>query len=120
YFAGLGAAVGELEDLQGTRPLAAVGDSVNTEHTSRAGASMATSPAGAYLQHQRDEIQDINRYGTRRGNHDGMIRSTLAKERFKKYLRIHPTHGCNSDDSPHRWFFARCSVDSAHRHPDRD
>src|SRR3989441_2532077 len=83
FFEGFGAEVGEMADLHGARPLAIFGDSVTTDHISPAGAIKATSPAGVYLQQQRVEVQDFNSYGSRRGNHEVMMRGTFANVRIK-------------------------------------
>jgi len=86
FFEGFGAEVGEMEDLHGARPLAIFGDSVTTDHISPAGAIKATSPAGVYLQQQRVEVQDFNSYGSRRGNHEVMMRGTFANVRIKNLM----------------------------------
>jgi len=86
FFVGFGADVGEMEDIHGARPLAIFGDSVTTDHISPAGAIKATSPAGVYLQKQGVEPADFNSYGSRRGNHEVMMRGTFANVRIKNLM----------------------------------
>jgi aconitate hydratase len=86
FFVGFGAEVGEMEDLHGARPLAIFGDSVTTDHISPAGAIKATSPAGVYLQQKRVDVLDFNSYGSRRGNHEVMMRGTFANVRIKNLM----------------------------------
>jgi len=86
FFEGFGADAGEMEDILSARPLAIFGDSVTTDHISPAGAIKATSPAGVYLQQQRVEVQDFNSYGSRRGNHEVMMRGTFANVRIKNLM----------------------------------
>jgi aconitate hydratase len=86
FFVGFGAEVGEMEDIHGARPLAIFGDSVTTDHISPAGAIKATSPAGVYLQQKRVDVQDFNSYGSRRGNHEVMMRGTFANVRIKNLM----------------------------------
>jgi len=86
FFEGFGAEVGEMEDLHNARPLAIFGDSVTTDHISPAGAIKATSPAGVYLQQRGVETADFNSYGSRRGNHQVMMRGTFANVRIKNLM----------------------------------
>src|SRR5205807_511084 len=86
FFEGFGAEAGEMEDIQAARPLAIFGDSVTTDHISPAGAIKATSPAGVYLQQKQVEVQDFNSYGSRRGNHEVMMRGTFANVRIKNLM----------------------------------
>ena len=86
FFVGFGAEVGTMEDLRSARPLAIFGDSVTTDHISPAGAIKATSPAGVYLQQKRVEVQDFNSYGSRRGNHEVMMRGTFANVRIRNLM----------------------------------
>src|SRR5438045_3893353 len=92
FFAGFGAEVGEMEDIRDARPLAIFGDSVTTDHISPAGAIKATSPAGVYLQQKRVDVADFNSYGSRRGNHEVMMRGTFANVRIKN-LMVPETEG---------------------------
>src|SRR2546425_3326507 len=86
FFEGFGAEVGEMEDIHGARPLAIFGDSVTTDHISPAGAIKATSPAGVYLQERGVMAADFNSYGSRRGNHQVMMRGTFANVRIKNLM----------------------------------
>jgi aconitate hydratase len=86
FFEGFGADVGEMTDIHGARPLAIFGDSVTTDHISPAGAIKATSPAGVYLQQRRVDVADFNSYGSRRGNHEVMMRGTFANVRIKNLM----------------------------------
>ena len=86
FFEGFGAEVGEMEDIFGARPLAIFGDSVTTDHISPAGAIKATSPAGVYLQQRGVETADFNSYGSRRGNHQVMMRGTFANVRIRNLM----------------------------------
>src|SRR5207253_8264829 len=74
------------EDLFNARPLAIFGDSVTTDHISPAGAIKATSPAGVYLQAKGVAAADFNSYGSRRGNHEVMMRGTFANVRIKNLM----------------------------------
>ncbi|MHB8394437.1 MAG: aconitate hydratase AcnA [Candidatus Dormibacteria bacterium] len=73
-------------DIQGARVLALLGDSITTDHISPAGSIAADSPAGKYLQDQGVEPKDFNSYGSRRGNHEVMIRGTFANVRLHNRL----------------------------------
>jgi aconitate hydratase len=86
YFEGFSNAVEEWRDVHGARPLAIFGDSVTTDHISPAGAIKASSPAGLYLQEKGVSIEDFNSYGSRRGNHEVMVRGTFANVRIKNLM----------------------------------
>jgi aconitate hydratase len=73
-------------DIEGARVLAILGDSVTTDHISPAGNIKADSPAGKYLEAHGVERKDFNSYGSRRGNHEVMIRGTFANIRLKNLL----------------------------------
>ncbi|CAB4585840.1 MAG: aconitate hydratase AcnA [Actinobacteria bacterium] len=73
-------------DISGARVLAVLGDSVTTDHISPAGNIKADSPAGAYLAEHGIDRKDFNSYGSRRGNHEVMIRGTFANIRLKNLL----------------------------------
>src|SRR4051812_38089233 len=75
-----------IQDLAGMRVLAMLGDSVTTDHISPAGSIAVDSPAGKYLIAQGVEPKDFNSYGARRGNHEVMVRGTLANIRLKNLL----------------------------------
>jgi aconitate hydratase len=76
----------EIKDLTGMRVLALLGDSVTTDHISPAGSIPVDSPAGKYLIAQAVAPKDFNSYGARRGNHEVMVRGTLANIRLKNQL----------------------------------
>jgi aconitate hydratase A / 2-methylisocitrate dehydratase len=86
FFDGLAAEPGSLEDIDGARVLALLGDSVTTDHISPAGAIKADSPAGRYLLDHGVQPRDFNSYGSRRGNHEVMIRGTFANIRLRNQL----------------------------------
>ncbi|MFV0321084.1 MAG: aconitate hydratase AcnA [Alphaproteobacteria bacterium] len=73
-------------DITGARPLAILGDSVTTDHISPAGAIKADSPAGLYLQEHGVAPKDFNSYGSRRGNHEVMVRGTFANIRIRNEM----------------------------------
>ena len=86
YFEGMGATPEPVEDIHGARVLAKLGDSTTTDHISPAGSIKADSPAGRYLREHGVERKDFNSYGSRRGNHEVMIRGTFANIRIKNQL----------------------------------
>jgi aconitate hydratase len=86
YFEGMTMNVGEVSDISGARLLALLGDSVTTDHISPAGAIKTDSPAGDYLQEQGVLPADFNSYGSRRGNHEIMMRGTFANIRLRNLL----------------------------------
>ncbi|MGC5166416.1 aconitate hydratase AcnA [Luteimicrobium sp. DT211] len=86
YFEGMGLEPEPVADIAGARVLARLGDSVTTDHISPAGAIKPDSPAGRYLTEHGIERKDFNSYGSRRGNHEVMIRGTFANIRLKNQL----------------------------------
>jgi len=86
YFEGMPREPEPLHDIVGARVLALLGDSVTTDHISPAGAIQADSPAGRYLLEQGVSPEDFNSYGSRRGNHEVMIRGTFANIRLRNQL----------------------------------
>ncbi len=86
YFENLTAEPGVTEDIEGARVLAKLGDSVTTDHISPAGNIRATTPAGRYLIDLGVAPGDFNSYGTRRGNHQIMVRGTFANIRLRNQL----------------------------------
>ncbi|MHB1876769.1 MAG: aconitate hydratase AcnA, partial [Streptosporangiaceae bacterium] len=86
YFDGMGADPDPVTDIHGARVLALLGDSVTTDHISPAGAIKTDSPAGRYLTEHGVERRDFNSYGSRRGNHEVMIRGTFANIRLRNQL----------------------------------
>jgi aconitate hydratase len=75
-----------LADIENARVLVMVGDSVTTDHVSPAGSFPPTSPAGQYLQSLGVKPVDFNQYGTRRGNHEVLVRGTFANIRLRNLL----------------------------------
>ena len=86
YFDGMPAQPKPVTDISGARVLAILGDSVTTDHISPAGNIKADSPAGKYLEAHGVARADFNSYGSRRGNHEVMIRGTFANIRLKNML----------------------------------
>jgi aconitate hydratase len=86
YFDGMPAEPAPIGDVTGARVLALLGDSVTTDHISPAGSIKADSPAGAYLSGHGVSPGDFNSYGSRRGNHEVMIRGTFANIRLRNQL----------------------------------
>lgn len=86
YFVDMAKAPAAIEDIGGARPLAILGDSVTTDHISPAGAIKKDSPAGKYLIDNGVDQKDFNSYGSRRGNHEVMMRGTFANIRIKNEM----------------------------------
>ncbi|MBB2955341.1 aconitate hydratase [Bifidobacterium commune] len=86
FFDDMSAEPQPVEDVHGARVLALLGDSVTTDHISPAGAFPASSPAGIYLQERGIEPQGFNSYGSRRGNHEIMVRGTFGNIRLRNQL----------------------------------
>ena len=86
YFDGMPATPEPVSDIRGARVLAVLGDSVTTDHISPAGVIKRDSPAGSYLMEQGVQPRDFNSYGSRRGNHEVMIRGTFANIRLRNRL----------------------------------
>lgn len=86
YFDGMPDEPAPVEDIEGARVLLKLGDSVTTDHISPAGAIKKDSPAGRYLAEHGVEQRDFNSYGSRRGNHEVMIRGTFANIRLRNQL----------------------------------
>ena len=86
YFDGMTIETSPVTDIEGARVLAKLGDSVTTDHISPAGSIKADSPAGAYLMANGVDRKDFNSYGSRRGNHEVMIRGTFANIRLRNQL----------------------------------
>jgi aconitate hydratase len=86
YFDGLTLDVGSIDDVHGARCLARLGDSVTTDHISPAGAIAEDSPAGKYLKEKGVAKVNFNSYGSRRGNHEVMMRGTFANVRLRNQL----------------------------------
>jgi aconitate hydratase len=86
YFDGMQREPEPVEDISGARCLVMVGDSVTTDHISPAGAIKPDSPAGRYLIEHGVERKDFNSYGSRRGNHEVMVRGTFANVRLRNLM----------------------------------
>lgn len=86
YFEGMKAEPEPVTDIVGARVLALFGDKITTDHISPAGSIKLTSPAGRYLSERQVRPADFNQYGTRRGNHEVMMRGTFANIRIKNFM----------------------------------
>ena len=93
YFEGMELTPAPVADIAGARVLAKLGDSVTTDHISPAGAIKPDSPAGRYLAEHGVERRDFNSYGSRRGNHEVMIRGTFANIRLRNQLLAEENDG---------------------------
>src|ERR1700684_990659 len=98
YFDGMPAEAEPVTDITGARVLAMLGDSVTTDHISPAGAIKTDSPAGKYLTEHGVERRDFNSYGSRRGNHEVMIRGTFANIRLRNQLAPGTEGGVTTKD----------------------
>ncbi|HJU96357.1 MAG TPA: aconitate hydratase [Jiangellaceae bacterium] len=97
YFDGMPTEPAPVEDITGARVLAMLGDSVTTDHISPAGAIKADSPAGEYLASHGVTRRDFNSYGSRRGNHEVMIRGTFANIRLRNQIAAGTEGGFTRD-----------------------
>ncbi len=86
FFEGFSMKTDSIKEIHNARPLGIFGDSVTTDHISPAGAFKATTPAGKYLTEHGVGVNDFNSYGSRRGNHDVMMRGTFANVRIKNLM----------------------------------
>jgi len=86
YFVGMKQAAIGVTDIQGARVLGLFGDKITTDHISPAGSIKAASPAGSYLINHGVSVADFNQYGTRRGNHEVMMRGTFANIRIRNHM----------------------------------
>ncbi len=86
FFDGMEEEPGDFSDINGARELAILGDSVTTDHISPAGAIKADSPAGTYLNERQVRQAEFNSYGSRRGNHEVMMRGTFANIRIRNEM----------------------------------
>ncbi|MBA2409150.1 MAG: aconitate hydratase [Gammaproteobacteria bacterium] len=86
YFEGMDKEPQDIADIEGARVLAVLGDSITTDHISPAGSIKKDSPAGKYLQEHGVKPADFNSYGSRRGNHEIMMRGTFANVRLRNKL----------------------------------
>jgi aconitate hydratase len=86
FFEGMPEQPTDVPDIEGARVLAVLGDSITTDHISPAGAIKKDSPAGRWLIEQGVDVKDFNSYGSRRGNHEVMVRGTFANIRLQNLL----------------------------------
>ncbi|MEI4232857.1 aconitate hydratase AcnA [Roseovarius sp. D22-M7] len=86
YFKGMSAEPGTIDNIEGARVLAILGDMVTTDHISPAGSFKADTPAGRYLQERQVPVREFNSYGSRRGNHEVMMRGTFANIRIRNEM----------------------------------
>ncbi|MCG6882911.1 MAG: aconitate hydratase AcnA [Silicimonas sp.] len=86
YFQGMGAEPGKISNIEGARTLALLGDMITTDHISPAGSFKETTPAGQYLVDRQVPPREFNSYGSRRGNHEIMMRGTFANIRIKNEM----------------------------------
>ncbi|WP_176082653.1 aconitate hydratase AcnA [Martelella sp. HB161492] len=86
YFVGMGKSAGGVSNIENARVLGLFGDKITTDHISPAGSIKAASPAGAYLMDHGVGVADFNQYGTRRGNHEVMMRGTFANIRIRNHM----------------------------------
>jgi aconitate hydratase len=86
YFRGMGAEAGTIHDIKGARVLALLGDMITTDHISPAGSFKDSTPAGKYLIERQVPVREFNSYGSRRGNHEVMMRGTFANIRIKNEM----------------------------------
>ena len=86
YFEGISKTPTPITDIKGARVLALFGDKITTDHISPAGSIKTSSPAGKYLDRRGRGSRDFNQYGTRRGNHEVMMRGTFANIRIKNFM----------------------------------
>jgi aconitate hydratase len=86
YFEGINQRPTDITDIKGARILGLFGDKITTDHISPAGSIKPSSPAGEYLLEHNVSVADFNQYGTRRGNHEVMMRGTFANIRIKNFM----------------------------------
>ena len=86
YFRGMGASPGKITNIDGARILAIFGDMITTDHISPAGSFKDTTPAGRYLIERQVPVREFNSYGSRRGNHEVMMRGTFANIRIRNEM----------------------------------
>ena len=86
YFQGMASEAGTISDISGARVLAVLGDMVTTDHISPAGSFKPDTPAGQYLTEHQVPVHEFNSYGSRRGNHEVMMRGTFANIRIKNEM----------------------------------
>ncbi len=117
FFKGLSREPEPLTDVEGARVLVKVGDSVTTDHISPAGAIPSNSPAGRYLIEQNVDSRNFNSFGSRRGNHEVMVRGTFGNIRLRNELRPGTEGGVtlHLPDEEEMWIY-----DAAMRYAEED
>jgi aconitate hydratase len=93
YFRGMSREKGKIANIDGARILALLGDMITTDHISPAGSFKASTPAGKYLTERQVPAADFNSYGSRRGNHEVMMRGTFANIRIRNEMLANETGG---------------------------
>jgi aconitate hydratase len=88
YFQGMSAEPGVISDVKGAKVLAVLGDMITTDHISPAGSFAVDTPAGQYLNERQVPVREFNSYGSRRGNHEVMMRGTFANIRIKNEMLV--------------------------------
>ncbi|MEL7212602.1 MAG: aconitate hydratase AcnA [Pseudomonadota bacterium] len=86
YFQGMGAEPGKISNIEGAKVMAVLGDMITTDHISPAGSFKESTPAGQYLIERQVPVREFNSYGSRRGNHEIMMRGTFANIRIKNEM----------------------------------
>jgi len=86
YFQGMSKEAGTIQNVEGAKVLAVLGDMVTTDHISPAGSFKDSTPAGRYLIERQVPVREFNSYGSRRGNHEVMMRGTFANIRIKNEM----------------------------------
>ncbi len=121
YFEGMQPDPAPVTDVSGARVLALLGDSVTTDHISPAGSIKEDTPAGQYLREHGVEKKDFNSYGSRRGNHEVMIRGTFANIRLRNQLLDGVSGGYTRDftqeGGPQAFIYDAAQNYAAARHP---
>jgi len=93
YFKGMAKEPGTISNIEGARILVLLGDMVTTDHISPAGSFKDTTPAGRYLTERQVPVREFNSYGSRRGNHEVMMRGTFANIRIRNEMLANETGG---------------------------
>ncbi|MFS8183512.1 aconitate hydratase AcnA [Pseudovibrio denitrificans] len=108
YFEGMTMEPTPLTDIEGAAVMGLFLDSITTDHISPAGAIKADSPAGQYLTSHGVERKDFNSYGSRRGNHEVMMRGTFGNIRIKNQMVPGVEGGYTTKDGEQRWIYDAC------------
>ena len=108
YFDGMTMERAPLQDIEGAAVMGLFLDSITTDHISPAGNIKADSPAGEYLSQHQVPVKDFNSYGSRRGNHQVMMRGTFANIRIKNQMVPGVEGGVTMKDDAKRWIYDAC------------